>query len=72
MVRKEILERFEYVRWLIERKATGGPKELATTLNISERSLYRLLDDFRSVYRLRIKFSRQLNSYIIKPDAEKR
>jgi biotin operon repressor len=49
---------------LADRKSTGSPNKLADMLDISERSLYRLLEAMRDEG-INIRFSRPLKTYII-------
>ena len=42
------LQIFERIHYLIQNKRTGSPKEFARKLKISERTLYRKLDELRS------------------------
>lgn len=48
---------------LIKRRATGSPKELAGKFDMSERCIYRLVDELRS-FDLDIKYCRTSQSYI--------
>jgi hypothetical protein len=43
------LRQLEYVDYLIRHQATGTPKQFAERLHISERQLYRIIDDLRSM-----------------------
>ncbi|MCG8411198.1 MAG: HTH domain-containing protein [Bacteroidales bacterium] len=43
------IERLERIDFLIRYKNTGSPKELAKKLNISERQIYRLIEQMRSL-----------------------
>lgn len=45
----ETLERIERIDQLIRLKATGSPKELASRLEISERSVYNLIDTMKAM-----------------------
>lgn len=56
----------EGVRRLIELKATGSPKKLADKLSISERTVYRIIDDLRFVTGKDIEYSYLHESYIFK------
>ena len=65
MDRKTFLKTIERLKWLIEKKATGKPKDLARSLEISERTLYRLINDIRDLSGMEITYSHVFNSYII-------
>jgi hypothetical protein len=65
MDRREYIKKMEYLKWLIDKKATGKPKDVAATLCISERTLYRLMNDLKEIYGLEITYSNSINSYII-------
>lgn len=64
MDRRHYFEKMHYVKWLVDRKATGSPKELALRLGVSERSVYRILDDLRDLHQIKITYSRTANSYV--------
>lgn len=68
MERKEAVNRLLHIKWLIEHKATGSPVDMARALQISERTLYRLLNDLRDIYHIDIRYSYHVNSYIIHQD----
>ena len=61
-----VYERMEGVKRLIELKATGSPKMLANKLSISERTVYRIIDDLRIVTGKDIEYSYLHESYIFK------
>jgi DNA-binding transcriptional regulator LsrR (DeoR family) len=65
MDRKTALKTIERLKWLIEKKATGKPRDLARSLNISERTLYRLVNDAKDLYSIEIVYSHNYNSFII-------
>lgn len=48
---------------LIQRRQTGSPKELSERLNVSKRTVYRLIEELR-VLGLSIEFDRVVNSYV--------
>lgn len=54
------------LKWLIDRKATGKPKDLARSLEVSERTLYRLVNDMEDLHEIEITYSRLFNSYVIR------
>jgi len=45
----EKIEQIERLDCLIRRKATGSPRELASKFNTSERNIYRLIDEMKSI-----------------------
>ena len=55
---------------LIKRKATGQPKELASKLQVSESTVYRILRILKENMCLSIEFSEKQNSYIYISDSE--
>jgi transcriptional antiterminator len=66
MERVKVILTFEKLKWLIEHKATGAPRELAKKLAVSERTVYRQLKEIQELYSIEITFSYLHNSYIIK------
>jgi predicted DNA-binding transcriptional regulator YafY len=56
---------------LIQRKATGTPKDLAEKLNVSESTIFRLLKFMRQDMGLQVDYSYQQRSYIYLPASEK-
>jgi len=61
---KRSLDRIEYLDYLIKRKCTGTPKELAKKLGISERWLYELLNELRYDLGCPIRYSKTKRSYV--------
>ncbi|MDN5201833.1 HTH domain-containing protein [Fulvivirgaceae bacterium BMA10] len=57
-------ERFKRLEKLIRLKATGSPKELAKKFEVSERTIYRLIESIELANNKKIKFSYEENSYI--------
>lgn len=53
------------IKRLAEQKSTGTPKELAFKLNISERTLYRLVEIIKQEDNT-FEFCRKTNSYVLK------
>ncbi len=53
------------IHFHIEHKSTGSPKEFAVKLNISERQLYRLLEELRDSG-IEIIYESRCNSYVYK------
>lgn len=47
---------------LIKRKSTGSPKELAAKFNVSERCIYRLMDELKHMD-IDINYNRSRRSY---------
>ncbi|MDM8161412.1 helix-turn-helix domain-containing protein [Labilibaculum sp. K2S] len=64
MTHLEILEKVEFVKELINKRNTGTPAELAQRLNISERSLSRLIKTLKE-NNYPISYCRTKQSYII-------
>jgi predicted DNA-binding transcriptional regulator YafY len=60
----EYVKRIHRIESLIQRKATGSPKELADCLGVSERTVYRIIQDMISYKDTRIEYSYPYNSYI--------
>jgi DeoR/GlpR family transcriptional regulator of sugar metabolism len=58
-------EKLNQIENLIQSANTGSPKELAKKLNISERTVRRLIEKLK-VKNYPIKFSRKINSYMLK------
>ena len=58
------IERIERIESLIHRKATGSPKELAHILGVSERTVYRIIQDLIQYKNTRIEYSYPVNSYV--------
>lgn len=58
----EQLNRLERIDQLIRLKATGSPKKLAKRMNISERTVYYLIDSLRD-FGAEIKYCRDKASY---------
>jgi DeoR/GlpR family transcriptional regulator of sugar metabolism len=58
------VKRIQRIESLIQRKATGSPKELANCLGVSERTVYRIIQDLISYEDRRIEYSYPYNSYI--------
>ncbi len=56
------LERLQQVHNLIQQEKTGTPKELASLLNISERSVHLLLEQLKD-YNANICYSRSRKTY---------
>ena len=46
---KQIIGRLQRLDYLIRIKASGTPKQFAQRINVSERTLYRLIDTMRSL-----------------------
>ncbi|PXX97892.1 hypothetical protein DF185_18160 [Marinifilum breve] len=63
MTHLELLEKTEYLKEIIKKGNTGTPKELAKRLNISERSLFRLVRNLKET-NFSIIYSRTKQSYI--------
>jgi hypothetical protein len=72
MTRQEAVIKLERIKNLAESKATGSPRELAIKLEISERSVYRLIRDTETVFHCRLIYSHLHTSYIIAPPPQKK
>lgn len=58
----------QYVLELIEKERTGSPRELANKLNVTERTVYNILDSVKVMNECKITFSRDQNSYVFIKD----
>jgi|688.fasta_scaffold1265339_2 hypothetical protein len=63
MDRGTAFEKLTRMKWLIEKGMTGSPKEFAKKMEVSERTLYRLINELKEIYRMDIQFCYQSNSY---------
>jgi DeoR/GlpR family transcriptional regulator of sugar metabolism len=61
----EYHEKLNQLMKLVEYANTGSPKELAKTLNVSERTVRRLIEKLK-LKKHSIMFCRKSNSYILK------
>lgn len=61
----EYLEKLEQLVKLIEQSNTGTPTELAKRLNVSERTLRRLISKLKTKDNV-IVYNRRINSYTVK------
>jgi DeoR/GlpR family transcriptional regulator of sugar metabolism len=61
----EYQEKLDQLSKLIEHSRTGSPADLSKRLNVSERTVRRLIEKLKSKNRA-IKFCRKVGSYIIK------
>lgn len=59
--------RLDYLQELIRKERTGSPKELANHLNISERMVYRYLNELKEMDK-QIVFCRFKKTYKYLPD----
>jgi transcriptional antiterminator len=57
------LAKLEYLNQLIGRESTGTPKELSRKLNVTERTVYNLLEVLR-IYGAKITYSASKESFI--------
>lgn len=62
----QYLNRIERLDALIRHKSTGTPKELARKLDISERWLYKLLDELKMELDCPIQYDTYRQSYVYK------
>jgi transcriptional antiterminator len=65
MDRASAYKKIEQIKWLIDHKTTGSPSQLAQRVEVSERTLYRLLTLIKETYGVEVSFSYLDNSYII-------
>ncbi|MBY5959209.1 hypothetical protein KUV50_13735 [Membranicola marinus] len=63
------IHRLQRIHQLIRRKATGPPHDFSSRLGISNRQLYRLLDELKS-YGLPIEYCRTRQSYYYSREVE--
>ena len=56
--------RLQYVLELIEKERTGSPAELAKKLDVTERTVYNILDSVKVMNDCKITFRKELNSYV--------
>lgn len=61
------LERLQRLHGLIEQEVTGSPKELAGRMQISERLVYNLIDQFKE-YDASICYDRRRRTYYYRDD----
>jgi predicted DNA-binding transcriptional regulator YafY len=59
MDRGTAFEKLTRMKWLIEKGMTGSAKKM----EVSERTLYRLINELKEIYRMDIQFCYQSNSY---------
>ncbi|HMB63018.1 MAG TPA: HTH domain-containing protein [Eudoraea sp.] len=59
------LERLQQIHFLIENESTGSPKELASRLDISERSIYLLMEQLKD-FNAHISYDRSRKTYYYK------
>lgn len=64
-----LLNRLEYIDYLIRSKKTGRPEALAEKLGLSERSLYNLLNDLKS-FDAPIRYDKNIESYYYEYDGD--
>lgn len=58
----EDIKKLKYLHWLITQNATGSPKQFAKKLGMTERSVYRIIDDLR-LSGFPIRYSEHKKSY---------
>ncbi|MCC5929303.1 MAG: hypothetical protein JJU28_08675 [Cyclobacteriaceae bacterium] len=63
-------ERTKLLIELIEKKKTGGPKELAKSLGLKERMIYNVLDDLRLTLGCNICYCKEIKSYVFTENNE--
>ncbi|MEO6167541.1 MAG: HTH domain-containing protein [Chitinophagales bacterium] len=57
-------ERTRFLLLLIQKENTGNPKNLSRKLGVSERTLYRILEELKMSDDDQIEYSREMNSYV--------
>lgn len=57
-------ERMMYLTELIEKRKTGSPKELSKKLNVTERTVYNILESLRLAHPKPIVYSAEEKSYV--------
>lgn len=59
-------ERYLFVNELIKKERTGNPSTLAAKLDVSERTIYRIIDDLKLYYdeETDIQYVNEKNSYV--------
>lgn len=60
----EYQEKLTRIQELAKRNATGCPKELAEKMNVSERTLFRLVQNIKD-QGIQIEYCRKINTYFI-------
>jgi predicted DNA-binding transcriptional regulator YafY len=60
----EYIEKLEAIKYMAEHHRTGSPLQLAEKLNVSERTVERMVQQLRE-HRHPIRFNRFRNSYVI-------
>ena len=60
----EYQEKLTRIQELAKRNATGSPKELAEKINVSERTLFRLMQNIKE-QGIQIEYSREISTYFI-------
>lgn len=63
----QYVEKLETIKYLAEHKRAGTPRELALKLNVSERTVLRMVQQLRD-YGYPIEFNRFRSSYIVKEE----
>lgn len=64
MTCNEYLENLNRIKELAKRNATGSPKELAKRINVSERTLFRLVQNIKK-QGIPLGYCRKKNTYYI-------
>lgn len=63
------IERLQWLHIKIQKEVTGSPKELAKSLEISERMVYTLIDQLRD-YNALVRYDRTRKTYFYEEDFE--
>jgi len=61
----EYEEKLDQLKKLVANASTGTPDELARRLNVSERTVRRLVEKLKT-RKYEIEFNRKINSYVLK------
>lgn len=61
------INKLERIKFLAERKMTGSPKNLAEKLDVSERTLFRMVEDLR-LTGYELYFCRYEKSYVLEKE----
>jgi predicted DNA-binding transcriptional regulator YafY len=61
------INQLEQIHYHIEHKSTGSPKQFASRLNVSERTLNRIIEELQD-REVCIAYSRKRNSYVYMGD----
>lgn len=60
------IQRYNQLIDLVKEKKTGSPKKLAKMLGVTERTVYRIIEDFRWTQKEIVVYSKEHQSYVFK------